>query len=42
MICALTPEPFLAVGTWYEDFSETSDETVRELLHRAARIGARP
>jgi predicted phosphoribosyltransferase len=42
MICALTPEPFLAVGAWYEDFTETSDKTVRELLHRAAEIGVRP
>jgi putative phosphoribosyl transferase len=32
MVCLLTPEPFLAVGAWYEDFSETSDETVRALL----------
>jgi putative phosphoribosyl transferase len=42
MICARTPEPFLAVGVWYEDFTETSDDTVRELLHRAAETGARP
>jgi putative phosphoribosyl transferase len=40
MICALTPDPFFAVGAWYEDFTETSDETVRALLHRAAEIGA--
>jgi putative phosphoribosyl transferase len=32
MVCLLTPDPFLAVGAWYEDFSETSDETVRALL----------
>jgi predicted phosphoribosyltransferase len=35
IICALTPEPFHAVGLWYEDFSQTSDEEVRELLRRA-------
>ena len=35
MICAATPEPFHAVGLWYEDFSQTSDEEVRELLARA-------
>ncbi len=35
VICAITPEPFLAVGRWYEDFSQTSDEEVRELLARA-------
>jgi predicted phosphoribosyltransferase len=36
VICAVTPEPFYAVGNWYEDFSQTSDEEVRELLERAA------
>jgi putative phosphoribosyl transferase len=35
-ICALTPSPFHAVGVWYEDFSQTSDAEVRELLQRAA------
>jgi len=35
-VCAMTPEPFLAVGLWYEDFSETTDEEVRELLARGA------
>ena len=37
IVCAATPEPFLAVGMWYEDFSETSDEQVRELLAMAAQ-----
>ena len=32
MVCAHTPEPFLAVGAWYEDFSATSDDEVRRLL----------
>jgi putative phosphoribosyl transferase len=32
IICAATPEPFYAVGLWYEDFSQTTDEEVRELL----------
>jgi erythromycin esterase-like protein/predicted phosphoribosyltransferase len=32
VICAITPEPFHAVGVWYEDFSQTTDEEVRELL----------
>lgn len=36
IICAYTPEPFYAVGLWYEDFSQTSDEEVRDLLTRAA------
>jgi putative phosphoribosyl transferase len=35
VICAVQPDPFLAVGLWYEDFSQTTDEEVRELLHRA-------
>jgi len=34
IVCALTPEPFLAVGQWYEDFSQTTDEEVHELLER--------
>jgi predicted phosphoribosyltransferase len=33
--CACMPEPFHAVGLWYEDFSQTSDQEVRELLQRA-------
>jgi predicted phosphoribosyltransferase len=37
IICAVTPEPFYAVGLWYEDFSPTTDEEVRDLLRRAAR-----
>jgi predicted phosphoribosyltransferase len=35
IVCAMTPEPFLAVGMWYEDFEQTSDDEVRELLERA-------
>lgn len=37
VICAQTPEPFLAVGIWYEDFAQTSDEEVKTLLDRSAR-----
>jgi putative phosphoribosyl transferase len=37
VICAVTPEPFHAVGLWYEDFSQTTDQQVRDLLERAAR-----
>ena len=36
-VCASTPEFFQAVGQYYEDFSQTSDEEVRELLARAAQ-----
>jgi predicted phosphoribosyltransferase len=39
-VCARMPEPFSAVGQWYRDFSQTTDEEVRELLeHHAARVG---
>jgi hypothetical protein len=34
VICAITPEPFHAVGLWYQDFSQMTDEGVRELLAR--------
>jgi len=46
IVCARTPEPFSAVGQWYRDFSQTSDEEVRMLLEqhasgrRAGRIRA--
>jgi len=35
IICAKTPEPFYGVGLWYEDFSQTTDEEVRDLLEKA-------
>lgn len=35
IICAVTPEPFLGVGRWYRDFSQTTDAEVRDLLARA-------
>ena len=35
VVCVLTPEPFHAVGLWYENFSQTTDEEVRALLERA-------
>lgn len=38
IVCAVTPEPFRGVGLWYDDFSQTTDEEVRDLLARAARI----
>jgi putative phosphoribosyl transferase len=37
IVCVETPEPFYAVGLWYEDFSQTTDEEVRQLLDRARR-----
>lgn len=41
VVCVLTPEPFHAVGAWYEDFSEISDAEVRALL-AAHAPGASP
>src|SRR5262245_47461921 len=38
VVCAYMPEPFRAVGLWYEDFSQTTDEEVRELLERDALV----
>jgi putative phosphoribosyl transferase len=35
IVCAETPEPFIGVGMWYEDFSQTTDDEVHELLERA-------
>ena len=34
--CLLAPEPFYAVSEWYDDFTQTTDEEVCELLRRAA------
>src|SRR5918994_299558 len=36
VVCAITPEPFQAVGRWYEDLSQTTDDEVRELLAQLA------
>lgn len=35
IVCAVTPEPFYGVGQWYRDFSQTTDEEVRELLEQS-------
>jgi putative phosphoribosyl transferase len=40
IVCAMAPEFFQAVGQYYEDFSQTSDDEVRELLGRAASAAA--
>jgi predicted phosphoribosyltransferase len=37
MSCLMTPEPFISVGSWYVQFSQTSDDEVRNLLARAAK-----
>jgi len=38
VICVATPEPFYGVGAWYEDFSQTTDKEVCDLLDRATKI----
>ncbi len=37
VVAVMMPEDFYAVGQWYEDFSQTSDDEVRQLLAEAAR-----
>lgn len=38
VVCAFTPDPFWAVGLWYEDFRETTDDEARDLLLLAGAI----
>jgi len=40
IICAATPARFRGVGKWYEDFSQTTDEEVRDLLEQARSLYA--
>src|SRR5438874_11901119 len=40
IICATTPQPFFAVGMFYREFPQTSDEEVRMLLSQARENGA--
>ena len=35
IVCAATPDPFYSVGLWYEDFPQTTDDQVRDLLAKA-------
>jgi len=35
IVCLMTPEPFLAVGYWYQDFAQVSDTEVIALLESA-------
>jgi putative phosphoribosyl transferase len=37
LVCARTPQPFYAVGIWYENFDQVGDDEVRALLAEAAR-----
>lgn len=38
LVAVMTPADFLGVGQWYEDFSQTTDDEVRELLQRASQL----
>jgi predicted phosphoribosyltransferase len=41
VVCARTPEPFYAVGMWYGDFAQTTDEEVHDLLAASREATAR-
>jgi putative phosphoribosyl transferase len=42
VVCLHAPDQFYAVGVWYRDFSETSDQEVREILDQASGDGRKP
>jgi predicted phosphoribosyltransferase len=42
VVCAETPAPFHAVGLWYRDFPQSTDDEVKQLLERARREHAHP
>jgi predicted phosphoribosyltransferase len=42
VVCAETPWPFRAVGLWYRDFPQSTDDEVRQLLQQAQREHALP
>jgi predicted phosphoribosyltransferase len=39
IVCLLIPQPFVSVGSWYQDFSQVEDDEVRELLQGASLAG---
>ncbi len=41
VVCPATPEPFRAVGLWYREFPQTSDDEVHTLLEESRRLPAR-
>jgi putative phosphoribosyl transferase len=41
IVCARAPQYFAAVGQWYRDFSQTTDEEVRDLLRSAPTLAGR-
>jgi putative phosphoribosyl transferase len=38
IVCLSTPELFSAIGAWYQDFTQTTDEEVRELLAKSGNV----
>ena len=42
LVCLEMPEPFYGVGQFYDDFTQVSDEKVRELLDSASRQRREP
>ena len=38
LVAVMTPADFAGVGQWYEDFSQTTDGEVRELLDKASQL----
>jgi predicted phosphoribosyltransferase len=42
VVCAAMPQPFRAVGLWYEDFPQATDDEVHDLLEEARREHAMP
>ncbi|MFZ5468857.1 MAG: phosphoribosyltransferase [Myxococcota bacterium] len=42
VVCPCTPEPFYAVGLWYEDFPQVSDDEVRALLMHGMPLQEHP
>jgi putative phosphoribosyl transferase len=42
IVCAFTPRQFRAVGLYYDDFSQTTDAEVCELLHRRTAADTTP
>ena len=40
VVCAATPRPFRAVGLWYQEFPQASDEEVHQLLDESRRLRA--
>jgi putative phosphoribosyl transferase len=40
VVCLATPEPFTAIGCWYQEFPQTSDDEVKDLLARAGKPAA--